>query len=516
MAEMNLSRLVECLPIADTRGNEDPLIHTLVYDSRRAGPGCAFFALPGLHVDGHDFIPSAIEAGAPAVFCEQLPRELAAHVVYHQVPNTRHALSCLARRLYDHPSAELPVVGITGTDGKSSTTWYIDQLLTQMEIESGFISTVLIKKNTKPEKNTYRQSTPEAPEIQAFLREMVDNGKEIALVEATSHGLSDRTSRLRGVDFHVAVLTNLNHEHLEFHGSFEQYRSDKANLFRSLDRTAGRHGDSSWPVFGVVNGDDPNAYYFQHATRQPVLTYSLGNREADLFATDLVPAAGSTSCVVHWRREAREMVVPFPGSFNVENVLAALLTVANLLDRNPLDLLDAVPLLRPVPGRMHIVSRNTPYLPIVDYAHTPASYEKLLSLMRRQTTNRLIVLFGSAGERDLAKRPMQGTIAARYADVVFLADEDPRGDDPMAILEDIAAGCDEVDPTMRETGRLQIIPDRRIAIRTALAQALPGDTLLFLGKGHEGSIIYADHVQEWDEARVVEEEIEALSREPST
>jgi UDP-N-acetylmuramoyl-L-alanyl-D-glutamate--2,6-diaminopimelate ligase len=511
MAEMNLSRLVAGIPVTGTHGDGDPVIRSLVYDSRRASPGSAFFALPGLHVDGRDFITSAIEAGAEAVFCEELPPTFAPHVVYYQVENARHTMSCLARRLYGHPSAELPVVGVTGTDGKSSTTWFIDQLLTHLEIESGFISTVLIKKLAGPEKNTYRQSTPEAPEIQEFLREMVDHGREVALVEATSHGLSDRTARLRGVDFHVAVLTNINHEHLEFHGSFEQYRSDKANLFRSLDRTAKRSSETSWPIFGVVNADDPNAYYFQHATRQPVLTYSLGNRKADLVATDLVATAGSTACVVHWRREARELVVPFPGSFNVENVLAAVLTVANLLDRNPLDVLDAAPLLKPLPGRMRIVSRETPYLPIVDYAHTPASYEKLLSLMRQQTENRLIVLFGSAGERDLAKRPMQGAIAARYADVVFLADEDPRGDDPISILEDIAAGCEEVDPTMRETGRLQIIPDRRTAIRTALTQALPGDTLLFLGKGHEGSIIYADRVQEWDEARVVEEEIRTTS-----
>ncbi len=507
MAEMHLARLIERYPVTTSVGSGDPLIRRLVYDSRHAGPDSVFFALPGQHVDGHDYIDQAVAAGAPVVVCERLPEKCSSGVIYLEVVGGRHALSTLSARLYDDPSRELPVIGITGTDGKSTTTWIIDQLLTQLDMESGFISTVLIKKDVKPEKNSFRQSTPEAPEIQAFLREMLENGKNVALVEATSHGLSERTARLRDVNFHVAVLTNINHEHLEFHGTFEQYRSDKANLFRNLDRTAKRLNDSPWPVFGVVNLDDPNAYYFRHATKQRILSYSVGNREADLVATDLVPTVENTTCVIHWRKEAREITIPLAGPFNVENVLAAVLTVAHLLDRNPLDLLDLVQRLKPLPGRMHVVSRETPFVPIVDYAHTPAAYEKLLSLIREYTENRLIVLFGSAGERDLAKRPMQGRIAARLADVVVLADEDPRGDDPMTIVEEIAAGCDEEDPTMRDEGRLIIELDRKKAIRRTIELAQPGDVLLFLGKGHEGNIIYADHSIPWDEAEVVAEEI---------
>lgn len=507
MAEMRLSHLTDRCSILDRAGSGDPLIRRIVYDSRAAGPDTLFFALPGIHVDGHTFIDDAIAAGAPAVICEEMPRELSPSVVYLQVAKGRQVMSALAARLYGYPSREIPVVGITGTDGKSSTTWFMDQLLSALNVDSGFLSTVLLKKDIRPEKNTFRQSTPESPEIQGFLREMIENGKEVALVESTSHGLSDRTARLRDVLYHGAVFTNINHEHLEFHGSFEQYRSDKANLFRALDRTAERVPDSSWPIFGVVNLDDPNAYYFQNATKQPVLTYSVGNRDADLVATDLEPTVDNTSCVVHWRKEARQVEVPLSGPFNVENVLAAVLTVAHLLDRNPLDILELVPDLKPLPGRMHVVSRNLPFTPIVDYAHTPAAYEKLLTMIRAYTENRLIVLFGSAGERDLAKRPMQGAIAARLADIVILADEDPRGDDPMTIVEEIAAGCDAEDPTMRPQGRLIIELDRRTAIRRALETALPGDVLLFLGKGHEGNIIYADHVMEWDEATVVAEEI---------
>lgn len=512
MAEMQLARLTGHCPIIASAGSGDPLIRRLVYDSRHAGPDTLFFAVPGQHVDGHDYIHHAVGAGAPAVVCEQMPAETVPGVVYLQVANTRQTLSMLAARFHGHPSKEIPLVGITGTDGKSTTTWIMDQLLSRLELDSGFLSTVLIKKGSRPEKNSFRQSTPEAPEIHAFLREMVDNGKDIALVEATSHGLSERTARLRDVYFHAAVLTNINHEHLDFHGTFEQYRSDKANLFRALDRTADRLRDSPWPIFGVVNQDDPNAYYFLNATKQPVLTYSVGNHEADLVATDLVPSADRTRCIIHWRREAREVEIPLAGPFNVENVLAAVLTVANLLDRNPLDILEVVPYLEPLAGRMHIVSRDTPYVPIVDYAHTPAAYEKLLSLIREYTENRLIVLFGSAGERDVAKRPMQGAIAARYADIVILADEDPRGDDPMRIVEDIAAGCDAENAALRREGRLIIELERRTAIRRAIAMAEPGDVLLFLGKGHEGNIIYADHSVEWDEAQVVAQEIAAAGK----
>ncbi len=507
-----LSQLISQLPIVDSRGKGDPEISSISYDSRTVRPGSLFFAVPGDHVDGHNFIEAAVANGAQAVFCEHVPENPSEDAVYVQVANVRQALSRISARFYDSPSRALPVIGVTGTDGKSSTVYLIDQILSFLDIESGFVSTPLIKRDLKVEKNPYRQSTPEAPELHGFLSEMRENGKQIAVVEATSHGLSERTARLRDIDFHAAVFTNISHEHLDFHGSFEQYRSDKANLFRSLDRTASRRRDSEFPIFGVVNIDDPNGYYFRHATRQTVLGYSVGDRSADLCATNLVASARSTSCTVHWRREAREITVPMPGAFNVENVLAAVLTVAHLLDRNPLDVLEVVPMLKGLPGRMEIVDDSLPYLPIVDYAHTPAAFEKILPLVKQYTDGRLIVLFGSAGERDLEKRTMLGEIAAREADVVVLADEDPRGEQPNAILEEIAVGCARIAESIQAEGRLHLIADRREAIRYALGTARSGDTVLFLGKGHETSIIYADHSIPWYEAEVVAEEIAKTQR----
>ncbi|HKK47581.1 MAG TPA: UDP-N-acetylmuramoyl-L-alanyl-D-glutamate--2,6-diaminopimelate ligase [Alkalispirochaeta sp.] len=507
MAQMSLSRLLQQFPVLGRQGSGDPLISRIVYDSRAADADTLFVALPGLHVDGHSYIADAVERGARAIVCEQMPTERSDNVMYVHVAHSRTALSAMAGRLYQHPSREIPIIGVTGTDGKSTTTYLIDQILSLLDEESGFISTALIKRDITLEKNPFRQSTPEAPEIHGFLREMIENGKRFAVVEATSHGLSEKTARLKDVDFHAAVFTNITHEHLEFHGSFERYRSDKANLFRSLDHTSTRRSESEFPIFAVINQDDPNAYYFRHATRKPVLSYSVVDPEADLYAEDLRPDTRGTSCRVHWRRESREVRIPLAGPFNVENVLAAVLTVAQLLDRNPLDVLDVVPSLKSLPGRMQIVDDTTPFVPVVDYAHTPGAFEKVLPLIRGYTAGRLIVVFGSAGERDIAKREMQGALAARHADVVILTDEDPRGEDRMAIIEQIAEGCLAEDSAIRDEQRLHLVPDRRAAIRHALDIAGDGDTVLFLGKGHESSIIYEDHVMEWDEAAVVADEL---------
>ncbi len=508
MISAPLSRLIDKFPVVSRKGAGDPEITSICYDSRQVGPGTLFVAVPGDHVDGHQFIPQAIQSGAIAVICETLPDDLPDHVVFIEVAKSRIALSTVSARFYGHPSRQLPVLGVTGTDGKSTTTYIIDQLFSAADQDTGFVSTALVKRAFKVERNPFRQSTPEAPELHGFLRDVLDHGKRFAVVEATSHGLSEKTGRLRDIDFHAAVFTNITREHFDFHGNFEQYRSDKANLFRALDRTASRKKDPEYPIFGVVNADDPNAYYFSHATRQPVYSYSVRDESADLYADGIVPDMTGTTCVVHWRGESRETRIPLPGPFNVENVLAAVLTVSKMLDHNPLDLLELVPRLKSPPGRMEIVARDLPFVPIVDYAHTPGAYAKVLPLVKDYTPGRLIVLFGSAGERDIGKRSLLGEEAARHCDVVILADEDPRGEDGLALLREIARGCETARPGIQYDEELFIIRDRREAIRFALSLGRKGDTILFLGKGHEVSIIYADHTLEWDESRIVAEELE--------
>ena len=498
--------------ILESIGDTNLQISHVTYDSRAAGTGTLFVALPGIHVDGHDYIADATERGARAVVCQTIPKKLDSSTCYLRVADSRAALSALSAELFDHPSRTIPVIGVTGTDGKTTTTFLIDQLLSLSDEESGFISTALIKRDLKLEKNPFRQSTPEAPEIHTILNDMIESGKRYAVVEATSHGLSDKTTRLKDICFQVGVFTNLTHEHLEFHGSFEQYRSDKANLFRSLDRTHNLAPHREMVVFGVINADDPNAYYFRRATKQAVFSYSVAGNQADLVATDLQPDTRGTTCKIRWRGEVRSARIPLTGLFNVENVLAAMLVVAKLTDRNPLDLVELLPELRAVPGRMHVISHTTPFVPIVDYAHTPGAFEKVLPMIKRYTDNRLIVLFGSAGERDIKKRAMQGGIAAKHADVVVLTDEDPRGEDSEVIINDIATGCLHQKPAMESNGNLFRIPDRRKAIRHSLSIAQAGDTILFLGKGHESSIIYRDGAINWDEAQVVREELTSLAK----
>jgi UDP-N-acetylmuramoyl-L-alanyl-D-glutamate--2,6-diaminopimelate ligase len=487
---------------AQLRGRPEVKVKGMSYDSRRVRPGDLFVAMKGMHVDGHLFVEQAIERGAAAVLHEDSLPSYRAPIAYLQVPDARRAMSVLAPILYGHPSRELTTIGVTGTDGKSTTVWLIHQLLEALGRSSGFLSTVRRKIGSRVEKNPLRQSTPEAPDIQALLRQLVRTGKSYAVLEATSHGLSGRTGRLAGVEFDVAVCTNISHEHLEFHGSLEQYRSDKANLFRALTADA---GVKRFERFGVLNLDDPSHEYLACQTASPLFRYSLGNSQADLFATDIRTGSTGSTFTLEYRGRRRPVKLNLVGTVNIENLLAAGLTVLRLLSLSLDELAPLLPTLKGLPGRMQAVSAGQPFRVIVDYAHTPRAFSRLFPLVRSYTRGRLIVLFGSAGERDLEKRPLQGEIASRYCDIVILADEDPRTEDPAAILEEIAAGCRRENPA-RKTGReLFLIQDRRAAMRRAFTLARKEDTVLLLGKGHEDSILYSDGPLPWDEAGIARE-----------
>jgi UDP-N-acetylmuramoyl-L-alanyl-D-glutamate--2,6-diaminopimelate ligase len=306
--------------------------------------------------------------------------------------------------------------------------------------------------------------------------------------------LSERTSRLAHVRFQAAVCTNITHEHLEFHGTFEQYRSDKANLFRALDR------EPEERRFGVANGDDPSHVFLAAQTRRPVHRYGLRFPEAELSARDFRGDLEGSRFTLRWSGGQAEASLPLPGQHNVENLLAACLTVHRLLGVPYGELPPLLPGLRGVPGRLQAVNAGQPFRVIVDYAHTPEAFARVLPLARSLTPGRLITVFGSAGERDTAKRPLQGEVASRHCDVLILADEDPRGEDPLAILREIAAGC-----RLRPGQELILEPDRRKAIHEAIRRAGPGDAVLLLGKGHEASILYAGSVLPWNEAEVARE-----------
>ena len=490
-----------------------PPVTALEYDSREAGPGVLYFALPGLHVDGHDYIADAVKRGA-AVIVHQ--KELDAYsdgVLYIRVKDSRFAMSSIADAFYDFPSRCMGVIGVTGTEGKSTTVSLIYQLLKLLGKRTGFISTVQHGDGIIESWNSEHQTTPEATAIHRLLAQMRGNGVEFVVLESSSHGLSKRTNRLGDVNFDVGVMTKVTHEHLEFHGTWEQYRSDKAELFRSLDSssvfktTQETAEDLPLPSFGVVNADDPSAEYFAAATKHKTYTFSTKGAEADLSLRLVESGPDGNWYEVFVASNGTTLTVrdQLPGAFNVANVLATLLVVSNLLSVEVETLVPFVQHLKPVRGRMTAVQQGQPFEVLVDYAHTPSSFEAVLPPLKERlnTSSRLICLFGSPGERDTQKRFLQGEVAGRCSDIVILADEDPRGEVPMAILEDIAKGC-EASQSMVRDKTLFLIPDRPQAIRKAFSLAKEGDIVLLLGKGHENSIIYADKTIDYDEIKEAE------------
>ena len=491
---------------------QGPLITGIEYDSRKIKPGNIYFALRGLHTDGHLFICDALARGAGAIILEGEIPQNTGDAEFIRVKDSRLALSPVSAAFYGLPSQRLRVIGVTGTEGKSTTVYLIWQLLRLMGQKAGFFSTVQYSPGAEAQWNPEHQTTPEANAVQRMLWEMAENGARYAVVEASSHGLSRRTQRLGDVDFDAAVFTNVTHEYLEFHGTWEQYRYDKANLFRALDRRRIKTGGTDTPAtgrenaflpFGVINADDPSAAYFAEATKQRTLRFSAKGSPADLSLRSIEPHSKGNRYEVHDAAANDTYVIEdrLPGAFNAANVLAALLTVSGLLDIPVREIAAQVPQLLPVRGRMTRVERGQPFEVVVDYAHTPSSFQAIFPPLRDRLNKeggRIIAVFGSAGERDVKKRSEQGKIAAHYSDIIILTDEDPRGEDPMSILEEIASGC-EAAPNFARNENLFLIPYRCPAIRKAFSLAQPKDLVLLLGKGHENSIIYADRVMPFDE-----------------
>lgn len=505
----------------------NPLICNLVFDSRKVKAGSLYFAWGGVHIHGNKFVVNAIENGASAVVYEEdaenpLAEEAKKLAEQKNIPlikveNARFEMSSMAARFYDNPSSKMCVIGVTGTEGKSTTVFLIWQLLRLCGKKAGFISTVQYSLGDEAVDNPEHQTTPESTLIQEKLSLMVENGVEFAVVESSSHGLSERTNRLGDVVFDVGVMMNVTSEHLEFHGTYEQYKSDKANLFRNLDKFSHEKLINGKlvkvPAFGVVNGDDKAAMYFAECTKNPCYAFvkdensksiiGAKNYASNYFMTNIkTDEKGETFDI----QKAGKMLEVFndlridlPGTFNVYNATAAGIVVSNLISEDFESLRQQLNSLLPVKGRMTVIDCGQPFEVIVDYAHTPSSFETIFPPLKERlkltTKGNLIVVFGSAGERDTKKRPEQGRIAAEYCDIVILADEDPRGEVPMTILEDIAIGC----KNKTKEKDLFLIPDRKQAINKAFSIAKKGDIVLLLGKAHENSIIYKDFVMPYDE-----------------
>lgn len=469
-------------------------------DSRAARPGGVFVAIKGAHVDGHGYIAAAVAAGAVAAIVQR-PLDPPPALVQLVVDRSELALADAAAWWYGDPSRELGVVGITGTDGKTSTAFLAVAALAAAGLPAGLIGTVDTQIGGVREANAAHATTPGAPQLQAALRAMVRAGDRAAIVETTSHGLA--AERVRGVGYDVAIFTNLSHEHLEFHGSFEAYRGAKLSLFERL--VTGRENPAKpavgWPRTGIVNADDPAAVLFAAATRAAgarLVTY--GRAPGTIVRlVEVTEEDGRLHVACETADGPSTLRLRLAGRFNAYNALAVV-ALGGALGLDPAAVCAGLEGLPAVPGRMERIDAGQPFGVVVDYAHSPASLSLVLDELgpeARSAGGGLIAVFGSAGERDVDKRPMMGRIAGERCRLVIITDEDPRGEDRDSILREIAAGATAAGRTL---GRdVLLMADRGAAIREALAQARSGDVVLLAGKGHEVTILYADRVEPWDE-----------------
>jgi UDP-N-acetylmuramoyl-L-alanyl-D-glutamate--2,6-diaminopimelate ligase len=468
-------------------------VTSLAYDSRQAHGGTLFFAVPGDHVDGHDYVLDAVTHGAVGVVAERETYGISEpQLIVHR---TRDALADAADAWYGRPSERLEVIGVTGTDGKTTTAYLALAALQAGGRRPGMIGTVAVRVGDALRSNEDRNTTPEALELQELLADMVAAGNDCVVMEATSHGLAQ--ARVRNCRFRIGIVTNVTSEHLEFHGTLEAYRAAKAMLVEEAP-------------LAILNADDPAFGYFRDRARDRVLTYGT-DPSAEIRATDIRGRADGTTFTAITPGWSGEVRLRLPGAFNVHNALAALA----LAEAEQIDLPDAAAAIGEVsgvPGRMERIDAGQPFGVVVDYAHTADSLAKVLRTLRPLTTGRLIVVFGSAGERDRVKRPEMGRVAAELADLAIVADEDPRLEDPRLINEAIADGARAAGA--RDGENLWVIDDRRAAVAHAIGLARSGDMLLLAGKGHEGSIIHGTTRTWWDEREVARQELAAAGYAP--
>lgn len=463
----------------------------IAWDSRKIQPGDVFFALVGENYDGHQFVMTAIEQGAAAVIGTRPPVSL--QVPYVQIQgDDRVALAKFSAAFYDHPSRHLVVIGVTGTDGKTTTTNLVYHILRTAGIPVGMISTVNVVIGDESLDTGFHVTTPEAPDIQRYLARMLEAGLTHVVLETTSHGLAQM--RVAEVDYNLAAVTNVTHEHLDYHRTYEGYLKAKGMLFEAL--STGQAGGKEVEKLAVLNKDDESYAYLVKTISVRKLSYGL-SQDADLWADEIENTPSELRFTVHGRGEVFHIKTPLIGRYNVHNSLAAIgLTVFGL--GAPVSLVQtAFATVTAVPGRMERIDLGQNFLAIVDFAHTPNGIKQALLTARELTEGKLIVVFGSAGLRDIEKRKLMPEIAAGIADEMILTAEDPRTESLDLILADMAVGAVRGGGKADEDFWLE--PDRGTAIRMAVARAEAGDLVILCGKGHEQSMCFSHTEYAWDD-----------------
>jgi len=495
---VRLSQLLSALPSILHRTPGDPDITAIEHDSRRVTPGALFVARRGGTVDGHTFIPQALERGAVAIVLDspspQWERGPGGEGLFVRVPDAAEALAWLCAAFHDFPARKMVMIGVTGTDGKTTTSNLIHSILLAAGLKAGLISTVNAVIGDQILDTGLHTTTPDAPDVQRYLAQMADSGMTHCVLETTSHGLAQH--RVTACEYDIAVVTNITHEHLDFHGSLENYRAAKAMLFESLATAWAKPGLSK---LAVLNADDDSFDYLRARISVPCVSYGL-QEGADVRATDIVFHPDSThfTAKIH---PSSFILHPFQtsllGSYNLSNCLAAMAVGLKGLGLSAETVACGIESLKGVPGRMERFDLGQEFIAIVDFAHTPNALKRALETARQLSKGRVIVVFGSAGLRDVTKRRWMGEVAAEWADCAIITAEDPRTESLEAIMAESAEGAKSKGGVEGRT--FWRIADRGEAIRFAVNMARPGDVVMACGKAHEQSMCFGGIEYPWDD-----------------
>lgn len=479
---MELRELVKELKTEQVIGNTQLKISGIQYDSRQIEDNHLFIAITGFNQDGHNFIENAIKNGAKAVLIERELEYYRPGICYILVKDSRKVMSFLAARFYRNPQHQLSLIGVTGTNGKTTTTYLIRAILEQAGIKTGLIGTIqnIIGEQTLPATRT----TPESLDLYRLFAQMVDVGITHVVMEVSSHALD--LNRVEGMDFQVAVFTNITQDHLDYHHSLAEYLEAKSRLFKQLK------GDG----YAVINSDDPHAVDIIRASRGQVITYAIDDPRAEMTAQKINLAPDGVYYQLAGRRDFA-LNLNLTGFFNVYNSLAAI-TCGHVLALSDQVIKSGLEKVMGVAGRFELVKEGQDFSVVVDYAHTSDGMENVLQTALEFVKGKIIVVFGAGGDRDKGKRPLMGQMAARYADYSILTSDNPRSEDPLLILRDIEQGIKAAE---REAG-YAIIPDREKAIYNSIARAKKGDMVIIFGKGHETYQVFKDKTISFDDREV--------------
>jgi len=491
MKPVKLAELLTDFPVHWESGAALPTIpiNAVCYDSRTVEEGALFVAVSGGNVDGHEYISTAISRGAAAVVGTRERTGLP--VPYIRVGDSREALAHLAAAFFGHPARKLTVIGVTGTDGKTTTANLIFEILRAAGVKTGLISTVNAVIGDEVVDTGFHVTTPEAVEVQGYLAKMLDAGLTTVVLETTSHGLAQH--RVTACEYDIAVVTNITHEHLDYHGTYEEYRAAKGCMFASLEQTVEKPFGN--PRLAVLNRDDISYDYLTELVKGRQVTYAL-KHEADYYAREIISSPAGVDFTLVSEGIAARAHCNLPGKFNVSNCLAAFAAARGVgIDSNTA--VKGLSRLQGVPGRMEVIDMGQAFSAIVDFAHTPNALKVALETAREMTQKRVIAVFGSAGLRDRQKRRMMAEVSAKLADITILTAEDPRTESLEDILMDMADAASSVGGIEGQT--FYRVADRGEAIRLGVQIAAPGDLVIACGKGHEQSMCFGTVEYPWDD-----------------